>query len=71
MSSSDQCTVALVDPIWVGHHATYFRAFIESFLEVGARVVALALFPGSGTEWPMRAGLVEFEWRAFLSTRWV
>ena len=37
MSSSDQCTVALVDPIWVGHHATYFRAFIESFLEVGLR----------------------------------
>ena len=45
MSSSDQCTVALVDPIWVGHHATYFRAFIESFLEVGARVVALCPKP--------------------------
>ena len=45
MSPSDRCTVALVDPVWVGHHATYFRAFIESFLEAGARVVALCPKP--------------------------
>ena len=44
--SKSQCTVALVDPIWVGHHATYFRAFIESFLEAGARIVALCPKPG-------------------------
>ena len=45
MNSSDPCSVALVDPIWVGHHATYFRAFVESFLEAGARVVALCPKP--------------------------
>ena len=45
MNTSAQCTVALVDPIWVGHHATYFRALIEAFLKVDARVVALCPRP--------------------------
>ncbi|MFT4637740.1 MAG: hypothetical protein ACI8T1_001050 [Verrucomicrobiales bacterium] len=45
MKTSYHCTVGLVDPVWVGHHATYFRAFIESFVEAGARVVALCPNP--------------------------
>ncbi len=40
-----QHTVALVDPEWVGHHATYFRAFIDAFIEAGARVIALCPAP--------------------------
>lgn len=38
-------TVALVDPVWVGHHATYFRAFIEAFIGSGARVIAVCPKP--------------------------
>lgn len=45
MIVSHSCTVALVDPVWVGHHATYFRAFIEAFVEAGARVIAVCPQP--------------------------
>ena len=34
-----------MDPVWVGHHATYFRAFIDAFLEAGARLVAFCPKP--------------------------
>ncbi len=45
-------TVALVDPIWIGHHATYFRAFIDAFIATGARVIALCPEPESLQDLP-------------------
>ncbi len=38
-------TVALVDPLWIGHHPMYFCQFTASFLRSGARVIALCPEP--------------------------
>lgn len=38
-------TVALVDPLWVGHHPMYFSQFTASFLRSGARVIGLCPEP--------------------------
>ncbi len=38
-------TVALVDPIWIGHHETYFKAFIDALQEAGSRVIAVCPHP--------------------------
>lgn len=45
MSGNRDKTVALVDPIWIGHHPTYFAQFAVSFLRQGARVVAVCPDP--------------------------
>lgn len=38
-------TVALVDPLWIGHHPMYFSQFTASFLRCGARVIGLCPEP--------------------------
>ena len=38
-------TVALIDPLWIGHHPMYFSQFTASFLRSGARVIALCPEP--------------------------
>ncbi|HEY1122524.1 MAG TPA: glycosyltransferase [Haloferula sp.] len=39
-------TVALVDPLWVGHHPMYFSQFTAAFLRQGAFVIGLCPEPG-------------------------
>ena len=38
-------TVALIDPLWIGHHPMYFSQFTASFLRAGARVIGLCPEP--------------------------
>jgi hypothetical protein len=38
-------TVALIDPLWIGHHPMYFNQFTASFLRCGARVIGLCPDP--------------------------
>lgn len=38
-------TVALIDPLWIGHHPMYFSQFSASFLRLGARVIGLCPQP--------------------------
>ena len=38
-------TVALIDPLWIGHHPMYFSQFTASFLRSGARVIGLCPEP--------------------------
>ncbi|MCP5545490.1 MAG: hypothetical protein H7A49_16465 [Akkermansiaceae bacterium] len=45
MSTSSPVTVALVDPLWVGHHPMYFTQFTASFQRAGARVVGICPDP--------------------------
>jgi glycosyltransferase involved in cell wall biosynthesis len=42
-------TVALVDPLWIGHHPMYFSQFTTAFLRAGARVIGLCPEPESAT----------------------
>ncbi|MEM9235297.1 MAG: glycosyltransferase [Verrucomicrobiota bacterium] len=41
-------TVALVSPLWYGHHPVYFGHFTRSFLRAGARVIGLCPDPDTG-----------------------
>ena len=45
MTSPRPKTVALIDPVWVGHHPMYFSQFTASFLRCGARVIGLCPEP--------------------------
>lgn len=45
MNSGKDKTVAVIDPIWVGHHPMYFAQFAASFLRQGAKVIALCPEP--------------------------
>ncbi|MEO5715745.1 MAG: hypothetical protein ABIT37_19860 [Luteolibacter sp.] len=45
MSSTRAKTVALIDPLWVGHHPMYFSQFTASFLRNGANVIGLCPAP--------------------------
>lgn len=45
MSSIRRKTVALIDPLWVGHHPMYFSQFSASFLRCGANVIGLCPEP--------------------------
>lgn len=45
MSGRSGKTVALIDPLWVGHHPMYFTQFTASFLRCGARVIGLCPDP--------------------------
>ena len=40
-------TVALIDPLWTGHHPMYFSQFTASFLRSGAKVIGLCPEPES------------------------
>ena len=42
-------TVALVDPLWIGHHPMYFSQFTAAFLRAGARVIGLCPEPETAT----------------------
>ena len=45
MSPGSGKTVALVDPLWIGHHPMYFTQFAASFLRAGADVIGLCPEP--------------------------
>ncbi|HVJ44781.1 MAG TPA: hypothetical protein VM511_00235, partial [Luteolibacter sp.] len=40
MKGNGEKLVAVIDPIWVGHHPMYFAQFAAAFLRQGARVIA-------------------------------
>ena len=40
-------TVALIDPLWIGHHPMYFCQFTASFLRTGANVIGLCPEPAA------------------------
>ncbi|BCU75545.1 glycosyl transferase [Luteolibacter sp. LG18] len=42
-------TIALIDPLWYGHHPMYFAQFTTSFLKAGARVIGLCPEPAEAT----------------------
>lgn len=50
MTGSSIKTVALVDPLWCGHHPMYFNQFTTSFLRCGARVIGLCPEPEAAME---------------------
>ena len=43
-------TVALIDPLWIGHHPMYFSQFTASFLRGGAKVIGLCPEPAAALE---------------------
>ncbi len=43
-------TVALIDPLWIGHHPMYFNQFTASFLRCRARVIGLCPQPAAALE---------------------
>jgi glycosyltransferase involved in cell wall biosynthesis len=45
MSPIRRKTVALIDPLWIGHHPMYFSQFSASFLRCGADVIGLCPEP--------------------------
>ena len=49
-------TVALIDPLWFGHHPMYFAQFTTAFLGVGARVIGLCPQPEAATREAIVAG---------------
>lgn len=50
MNSSLGKTVALIDPLWSGHHPMYFSQFTASFLRAGANVIGLCPDPRAAME---------------------
>jgi hypothetical protein len=50
MNPSGGITVALIDPLWIGHHPMYFNQFSASFLRNGARVIGLCPEPDAARE---------------------
>ena len=50
MNASVGKTVALIDPLWIGHHPMYFSQFTASFLRCGARVIGLCPEPAAALE---------------------
>jgi hypothetical protein len=44
-------TVVLVDPLWEGHHATYFKIFARTFLNLGCQFIALCPKPDEFYQW--------------------
>lgn len=47
MTAPQGKTVALIDPLWNGHHPMYFNQFTASFLRGGARVIGLCPDPAA------------------------
>ncbi len=50
MTTCARKTVALIDPLWVGHHPMYFSQFTASFLRCGARVIGLCPEPAAAMD---------------------
>jgi glycosyltransferase involved in cell wall biosynthesis len=50
MTMSHGKVVALIDPIWNGHHPMYFSQFSASFLRCGARIIGLCPEPAAALE---------------------
>jgi glycosyltransferase involved in cell wall biosynthesis len=50
-------TVALVDPLWIGHHPMYFSQFTAAFLRLGARVIGLCPDPADALQAARKAAL--------------
>lgn len=50
MTSPTEKTVALIAPLWVGHHPMYFSQFTASFLRCGAQVIGLCPEPDLARE---------------------
>lgn len=53
-------TVALVDPLWVGHHPMYFSQFTASFLRAGAFVIGLCPEPDEALSGARATAIGEF-----------
>lgn len=53
-------TVALVDPLWVGHHPMYFSQFTAAFLRLGAFVIGLCPEPGEAFAAARTAAIGQF-----------
>lgn len=53
-------TVALVDPLWVGHHPMYFSQFTAAFLRLGAFVIGLCPEPGEAFAGARTAAISRF-----------
>lgn len=49
-SPSPQKTVALIDPLWVGHHPMYFSQFTATFMRLGAFVIGLCPDPADALQ---------------------
>lgn len=60
MTSSRIKTVALIDPLWRGHHPMYFNQFTASFLRCGARVIGLCPNPEAAMNNLIRTANPEF-----------
>jgi glycosyltransferase involved in cell wall biosynthesis len=43
-------TVALIDPLWIGHHPMYFSQFTAAFLRLGTRVIGLCPEPSEAMQ---------------------
>ncbi|QJE98530.1 glycosyltransferase [Luteolibacter luteus] len=59
-------TVALVDPLWVGHHPMYFSQFTGAFLRLGAFVIGLCPKPEeafAGAKTALGASFPDFDRR--------
>ncbi|NJK47669.1 hypothetical protein HC931_05330 [Candidatus Gracilibacteria bacterium] len=44
-------TIVIVDPLWDGHHSTYFKIFAETFLKLDCTVIALCPNPEEMYRW--------------------
>jgi glycosyltransferase involved in cell wall biosynthesis len=44
-------TIFLIDTVWYGHHAMYFKFFSKTLLELGCRVIALCPKPDELEKW--------------------
>lgn len=44
-------TIALIDPLWNGHHPTYFKLFSKTLLEMGHQVMAFCIKPTELSTW--------------------
>ena len=49
-SPSPQKTVALIDPLWIGHHPMYFSQFTATFMRLGAFVIGLCPDPADALQ---------------------
>ncbi|MEO8617317.1 MAG: hypothetical protein ABI600_19450, partial [Luteolibacter sp.] len=61
MMPTTEKTVALIDPLWIGHHPMYFSQFTASFLRAGAKVIGLCPEPQAAMDALRKAMGGEFD----------